>query len=132
MSILDLIIIIPIIGAIAVFVMPVPRVAALGAAGLNLALVLYAALSFQSAEAVDGFKFTASRLLLESPELSFAVGVDGMSMVLVLLTGIVTLCAVWASPAKQGPLYYASSLLIAAGALGAFCSTDLFFFYAFH
>jgi NADH-quinone oxidoreductase subunit M len=29
-------------------------------------------------------------------------------------------------------LYYASSLLIAAGAIGAFISTNLFFFYAFH
>ena len=29
-------------------------------------------------------------------------------------------------------LYYACVLLIAAGAMGAFVSTDLFFFYAFH
>ena len=29
-------------------------------------------------------------------------------------------------------LYYVCPLLISAGALGAFLSTDLFFFYAFH
>ncbi|MEZ5303757.1 MAG: NADH-quinone oxidoreductase subunit M [Verrucomicrobiales bacterium] len=54
---------------------------------------------------------------------------------MLLLTVIVTFCAVWASPpnpSRSPRLYYVSVLLIAAGALGAFCSTDLFFFYAFH
>jgi NADH-quinone oxidoreductase subunit M len=42
--------------------------------------------------------------------------------------------AVFSGKAPEGreKLYYASSLLIAAGAIGAFISTNLFFFYAFH
>jgi NADH-quinone oxidoreductase subunit M len=37
-----------------------------------------------------------------------------------------------ASLGTKARLYYASPLLIGAGALGAFLSTDLFFFFAFH
>src|SRR5690606_5379614 len=59
---------------------------------------------------------------------------DGMSVVMVLLSAIVTLAALLSGKAPEGreTLYYGSSLLISAGAVGAFASTDLFFFYAFH
>jgi NADH-quinone oxidoreductase subunit M len=59
---------------------------------------------------------------------------DGMSAVMILLSVIVTLAAVLTTKAPAGSerLHYGSSLLISAGALGAFASTDLFFFYAFH
>jgi NADH-quinone oxidoreductase subunit M len=57
-----------------------------------------------------------------------------MSVIMVLLTVIVTLAAVLSgtAPAGREKLYFGSSLLISAGALGAFASTDLFFFFAFH
>ena len=53
---------------------------------------------------------------------------------MLLLTGIVTLAAVWVTPKieKRENLFYACVLFISAGAAGAFASTDLFFFYAFH
>jgi NADH-quinone oxidoreductase subunit M len=53
---------------------------------------------------------------------------------MILLSVIVTLAAVLTTkaPADSERLHYGSSLLISAGALGAFASTDLFFFYAFH
>ncbi|MGC4017372.1 MAG: NADH-quinone oxidoreductase subunit M [Luteolibacter sp.] len=57
-----------------------------------------------------------------------------MSVVMILLSVIVTLAAVLTGKAPEGKdkLWYGSSLLISAGALGAFAATDLFFFYAFH
>jgi len=72
--------------------------------------------------------------VLSKPEINLAFSTDGMSMVLVLLSVIVTLAAVLSgkAPAGRETLYYGSSLLISAGALGAFATTDLFFFYAFH
>lgn len=108
------------------------RIAALVGAGLNLAVGLWVAWSFPYGEA--GYHFTALRPVLDLPAMGFNVGIDGMSLVLVLLTVIVTIAAVWIRPAKAGgeALYYASSLLIAAGAMGAFVATDLVFFYAFH
>ena len=80
--------------------------------------------------------YETSLIVLENPKLTLGFGVDGMSGVLMLLTVIVTFCAVQISP-DFGPdgkdkLYHISSMLISAGALGAFCATDLFFMFAFH
>jgi len=73
--------------------------------------------------------------VLTTPKINLSVGfADGMSVIMVLLTAIVTTAAVFSGKAPEGreKLYYASSLLIAAGAFGAFLAKDLFFFYAFH
>jgi NADH-quinone oxidoreductase subunit M len=71
-----------------------------------------------------------------SPEwhLSFTTGLDGLSLVMVLLAAIVTLAAVWfaAKIDKYENAFYACLLFISGGAIGAFASIDLFFFYAFH
>ncbi len=130
-----LIIFLPIIAAAAIGLGAPARLAALLASGANLFLGLVVALVV--ALKGDGeMHFESARQLLDSPELTLGFGVDGISATLVLLTVIVTFCAVLVSPARVAGrgegLYYISSLLIAAGALGAFCATDLFFFYAFH
>jgi NADH-quinone oxidoreductase subunit M len=95
----------------------------------NLALGIYAAASWQN----ECWNFSLP--VLEKPALNLAFGMpDGMSVVMILLSVIVTLAAVLTTKAPAGSerLHYGSSLLISAGALGAFASTDLFFFYAFH
>lgn len=134
MSLLDLIILIPLLGALAMAAGAPARATAVVASIVNAGLGLVVFALFDRSSPAT-FQFEAVRPILDNPELAFAVGVDGMSLVLLLLTVLVTLCAVVASP-KEPPgnpaLYYASSLLISAGALGAFLSTDLFFFYAFH
>lgn len=131
MSILDFIILIPVLGAILMAFGAPARTTALTAAGVNLILGVLAFVLYKS-DSPDAFQLTASRTILESPHLAFSVGIDGMSLILLILTVIVTFSAVAVSPKNQPPLFYASSLLISAGALGAFLSTDLFFFYAFH
>ena len=132
MSILDWIILIPVVAASAIMMGGPARLTALCAAGVNLAFGLLAWFRFDPT--LSGFQFAASRRVLSSPEISYAVGADGLTIVMILLSVIVTLAALWMSksPANQRPLFYASSLLISAGALGAFCSTDVFFLYAFH
>src|SRR5436853_561230 len=71
-----------------------------------------------------------------SPEwhLSFTTGIDGLSLVMILLATIVTLAAVWFTGTidKYENAFYACLLFISGGAIGAFASIDLFFFYAFH
>ena len=53
---------------------------------------------------------------------------------MLFLTALVLLCAVWFTPPieKSERLFYACLLFLAGGAIGAFASLDLFFFYAFH
>ncbi len=108
------------------------RLTALAVASACLAVGLYLFARFDTAAV--GYQFTAHRPFLQSPEMGFNVGIDGISLTMVLLTVIVLVAAVWVKPARAGEegLYYASSLLIAAGAAGAFVSTDLIFFYGFH
>ncbi len=108
------------------------RMAALGAAAALLVVTLALVAGFKPGQV--GWQFEAVRPILASPKIAFSVGVDGMSMVLVVLTSLVTLAAVWIKPPGQvnEALWYGSSLLIAAGAMGAFVCTDVLFLYAFH
>ena len=76
-----------------------------------------------------------SLTVLHKPQISLALGLpDAMSVIMVLLTTLVTIAAVLAGKCPEGKerLWFSSILLISLGALGAFLSTDLFFFYAFH
>lgn len=122
-------ILIPILAFLAILGGVKARLAALSAAGANLVLGLAAAVS----PSADFWWFSLD--VLQRPEIKLSLGLmDGMSVVMLLLSVIVTFAAVLSGKAPEGreSLYYGSSLLIAAGAIGAFLSTDLFFFYAFH
>lgn len=64
----------------------------------------------------------------------FAIGVDGLNLVLVILTALITLLAIVASWNIQNHLrgYLALVLLLETGVIGAFLSLDLFLFYVFY
>ncbi|MEO0414192.1 MAG: NADH-quinone oxidoreductase subunit M, partial [Verrucomicrobiota bacterium] len=143
MNPLEIIVLLPILAAIAVMLGSPARFVSLVTAGGVLVMALWFAAEFNlSSEGVGNFEFQmqSSRELLSIPgfpTLNLAFGVDGISIVLVLLTAIVLLAAVWISPKESdikgsANLYYACVMFIAAGAMGAFCATDLFFLYAFH
>lgn len=127
---LALLVFLPILAFIAILFGAPARLTAITASAINLVLGLAAALTPLSAS------WAFSVPVLEKPALHLAFGFppDGMSVIMVLLSVIVTMAAVLSSKAPKGreKLYYGSSLLISAGALGAFAATDLFFFYAFH
>ncbi|MDD5348662.1 MAG: NADH-quinone oxidoreductase subunit M [Chthoniobacteraceae bacterium] len=130
-----LLIVLPVAAAIAILLGACAKKTALLATAVNLALTL--ALVFGYDQAKAGYQFTSSTLLAPQWKLSFALGVDGLSLILLLLTAIVAFAAVWVAPRPEKlerypSLYYACLLFIVAGATGAFASLDLFFFYAFH
>ncbi|MGJ8722916.1 MAG: complex I subunit 4 family protein [Roseibacillus sp.] len=103
--------------------------AAIGNFGLALVSTIYWSISRD----VDLGAFSLT--VLAKPEISLALGLpDAMSVIMVLLTTLVTIAAVLAGKCPEGKerLWFSSILLISLGALGAFLSTDLFFFYAFH
>lgn len=98
---------------------------------LGLTLVIWSGYD----QARGGYQFiTASDPLFAGLDLRFSLGVDGFSLLLLLLTGLVTVAAVWMSPKidKRANLFDGSVLLISAGAAGAFLAKDAFFMYAFH
>ncbi len=141
MSTLEILVFLPLLAALAVGLGAPARFTALGASVLVLLIGLYCGINFQtSLEGGGSVQFASSRTLLEMtgfPKLSLAFGLDGISLVLVLLSAIVLVAAVWVAPLEaaikgSAKLYYVSLLLIGGGALGAFTATDLFFLYAFH
>jgi NADH-quinone oxidoreductase subunit M len=65
---------------------------------------------------------------------SYSLGVDGISLFMVLLTTFTTVLAILGSfnyIKKRERAFYALMLLLEAGVVGVFCATDLFLFYVF-
>ena len=122
----------PLLAAALILLGTPARATALWAAGLDLAATLLAFWGFDRAH--KGFSYITSMPISADWRLSFTIGLDGLSLMMVLLTAIVLLAAIWfAGQIQQHEhAFYACLLLIAAGAIGAFASLDLFFFYAFH
>ena len=126
---LALLVLIPLAAFVAMLAGAPARKTAIAAGAANLVLGLWAACSWKAD------MWSVSLPVLEKPALHLAFAfTDGMSVIMVLLSVIVTLAALLSgkAPAGRELLYYGSSLLISAGAIGAFAATDLFFFYAFH
>ena len=132
MSPLLSLILIPLVTAAFCMAGSAPRRISLFGAGANLLLSLYLLASYNLE--IGGFQFVSENALFPAYGLSFSLGADGLSMVLLLLATLVTFAAVWVTPPveKSPGMFYACLLLISGGAIGAFASIDLFFFYAFH
>jgi NADH-quinone oxidoreductase subunit M len=122
----------PIVAAILIMAGAPARKTALVASMLTLAITLFLLGSLQGWQ--RDYQHVSSFSISPEWHLSFTTGLDGLSMVMVLLAAIVTLAAVWFTGKidKYENAFYGCLLLISGGAIGAFASIDLFFFYAFH
>jgi len=115
-----------------------PRLTALCAAAFNLVLSLALIFFHTANQAVPGgYAYEMDLIwvhLTGLPPIHFHLAVDGISLPLVMLTGIVTFAAVAISPGniRRAAEYYTYLLLMTTGAMGAFISLDLFFFFIFH
>ena len=122
----------PILAAVLILIGSPARFTALVAAILNLTVALVLFVEFD--RSLSGFQFISSTIVSTDWGIHFAFGVDGLSLLMLELAAIVTFAAVWFTDKIQNyeRAFYASLLLISAGAIGAFATIDLFFFYAFH
>src|ERR1043166_1443486 len=129
---IPLIIFVPLVAAAAILVGAPARKTALTASIFTLGVTLLTLALFNGS--ARGFQQVVSVPISADWGLNFAVGLDGLSLVMILLAAIVTVAAVWFSGKidKQENAFYACLLFISGGAIGAFASLDLFFFYAFH
>ncbi|MEX0727053.1 MAG: NADH-quinone oxidoreductase subunit M [Planctomycetaceae bacterium] len=67
-------------------------------------------------------------------KLEFYLGLDGISVLMVLLTTLLTVSAIlisWESVRERVTEYYVCLLILETGLLGAFCAFDLVLFYVF-
>ena len=96
----------------------------------GLTLLLWARFDPASAD----FQFVERTSWIPAFGIEYAVGVDGISMLLVVLTGFLTpiaLLSSWVSVEKKTREFSMFVLLLEAAMIGVFCSLDLFLFYVF-
>lgn len=100
-------------------------------------LALVGLLFVQFERGVAGYQMVTSWTVMDLSDffrIQFALGVDGLSLPMVVLTALVSLAAVGAAPEgiRREREYFLCIHLITLGAYGAFLSLDLFFLYVFH
>jgi NADH-quinone oxidoreductase subunit M len=123
---------IPAAGALAIALLPrtrpdMIRLMAVAAAIGTAALSVYLLFPFQ----VDhpGFQFETDVSWIDAFDIRFHLGVDGISLMLVVLTGVLfALAILGAEPDHDDKGYYAWLLVLEAGCLGAFMALDTFVF----
>jgi NADH-quinone oxidoreductase subunit M len=108
------------------------RAVALGVSLVAFAATLFLWWRFNPAE--PGFQFVENRPWLPQFGISYHLGIDGISLFLVVLTGFLTplslLCS-WESTRKNVKLFSFFLLALESAMLGVFVSIDLFLFYIF-
>jgi NADH-quinone oxidoreductase subunit M len=80
------------------------------------------------------FQFENSLSWVPSIGVSYHVGVDGISVLLILLTtvlGFLSVLSSWTAITERVKEYYAMMLILQTGMLGVFISLDFFLFYVF-
>ncbi|HEX6166816.1 MAG TPA: NADH-quinone oxidoreductase subunit M [Acidimicrobiales bacterium] len=132
-DILSVLVVLPAFGALAVVLIPRSRaelhrgITLLFAGGTG-ALALYLLAAFETGEA--GYQFEVNRSWVSEFGISWHVGVDGISLFLVVLTALLFPVAILgATPHHDAKPYYAWLLLLEAGCLGVFVALDLFMFF---
>ena len=127
-------ILMPHIGAAFILVGANARITALVASSINLLFALVLTAVYVSRLGASPYQFLCSVPVIPSMGIAFTLGADGLSLIMLLLSALVTVAAVAVarSPEKNPHWFYASLLFISAGGIGAFASIDLFFFYMFH
>ncbi len=82
----------------------------------------------------NGMRYVIDVPWIESLGVHYAFGMDGISLLLVLLTtllGSIAILSSWRAINTRVKEYYAYLLLLQTGMIGVFLATDLFLFYVF-
>jgi NADH-quinone oxidoreductase subunit M len=108
------------------------RWAGLLASLVTLVLVIAAWSRFDPSN--TGFQLVETRSWMPSVGIAYRLGMDGISLLLVLLTALLqplVFISSWRSIHERVKGYVVAMLLLETGILGAFLATDLFLFYVF-
>jgi NADH-quinone oxidoreductase subunit M len=132
---------IPLVGAVVVAALPEgltdrAKHVALGASLVTLVMGIAAALQFDTASK-DQFQLTEQHSWIPQFGVSYAVGVDGIALTMILLSVILTpvcILAAWHDVPEGGRReknYFALMLALETFMIGVFAATDVFLFYVF-
>lgn len=91
-------------------------------------------LAFDPATSQTAQFLTETDTLLPGADIKYIVGLDGLSLLLFMLTaffGPIVVLSAWDSITKHVAGFYSMLLILQTGSLGVFASLDLFVFYVF-
>lgn len=139
---LTLAIVTPIIGAILLMLIPnrdgskdaLIRYVALGASLAVFAITLALWAGFDSSAEAAAFQFVERVPWIPAFGIDYSLGMDGLSLMLLVLTGFLTpiaLLSSWESVEKKVKEFSIFMLLLEASMLGVFVALDIFLFYIF-
>ncbi len=130
----------PLAGAIALLFVPKGRDAfvaraATAVAGVGFLASLPLWFAWESARPDRwGYRFTYEADWIRAIGARYVVGVDGISMLLVLLTtflGFIAILSAWSAITHRVKEFYVMMLVLQTGMIGVFVSLDFFLFYVF-
>jgi len=133
--ILTALILLPVLGALIIAITPrsrpeLVRLTAIGTTVASAALSIWMLIEFDADDA--GFQFVSLHEWIPSLGISWHLGVDGISLFLVVLTGTLFPLAVLAvNPHHDEKSYFGWMLFLMGGVMGVFLSLDLFAFFVF-
>jgi NADH-quinone oxidoreductase subunit M len=135
-NLLTLLIVLPVAGAVLTALLPRRAATAAKLVGLGVSTLgfLLSLLLLRDFEPTATLQFVERRPWLPAYGISYSLGIDGISLWLILLTTFLTPLALlgsWSSIEKSVREFNVFMLLLEAGMLGVFCSLDLFLFYIF-
>ena len=104
------------------------------AAGATVSLVVSLWLYWAYDRMAAGFQFQEEVVLVPSLGISYLLAIDGISLLMCLLTSIIIFAGVFASWTVKTRVqeFYALLLILTTGVYGVFASLDLFVFFLFY
>ena len=133
-SILTLILLVPLAGAILIALLPdrarLPNWIALLTSLLTFGLTLH--LPFHYDLTRNGFQFVVNTPWIESPAIAYHLGIDGLSLWLVVLAGLLApigVLASWNAIKERRKVFFVLFLIQQTAMFGVFISLDLMLYY---
>lgn len=141
---LTLMLVVPLVGAAVVWLLPsgsarLAKPVALATSLVTLALALLAWARFDTGGSAERYQLTETHSWIPQFGVSYALGVDGIALSLIVMAAILTpvcLLAAWndlgidADPARE-KTYFALMLVLLTFMVGVFAARDVFLFYVF-
>ena len=132
--ILHVLLALPLVGSVAVFLSPAALAKRLALVLTIVEFLLSAPLWFMVNTASGTMELVATIPWIPQWGISYAVGIDGISLMMVLLTTmLMPLCVLgsFSYITHREPGYYALLLVLTTGMIGVFVAIDMFLFYVF-
>lgn len=111
-----------------------PRVISLAATTIMLSVMMVLWYQFPEGKGVNQWIVSYDRAWIPNFGISFSLALDGLSLIMLLLTaflGMISILASWTGVTKKVGFFHFNIMFILAGITGVFLAMDMFLFYFF-